>query len=148
MNNQLKLLSFGLLLIGVILGTGGCKDIPSILTMSYDSVELTTSESSVIINELIPIINERYAPAKTSFYLHRNDTVFANALEDRLRENGYCVAVKERKHPLAFYYAITPVKEKLLVRIQIGETIQIGRLYRKDNNTLVPDSGIIIRKDL
>lgn len=129
---------------------GGCATVGP-----WDSQEVAKLEpaaAQMVAGDVVEVLITEYAPGQTTFALANGQPgTFGMALESKLRETGYAIAViGEDKpiHALSMAYVLDEVGQpgtyRVGVRVEPG--YRMDRLYQTDRaGALVPGSGITVR---
>lgn len=140
-------LAFAIAVAGLL---GGCATVGP--WDSQEVAQLKASDARMVAGDVVEVLVTEYAPGQTTFALSNGKPgSFGMALESRLRETGYAVAVDgEEKplHALSLAYVLDELGQPGTYRvgIRVQPTYRMERLYQIDSaGQLVRGSGVTVR---
>ena len=151
--------SYLVLLIAVVL-LSGCAS--SGQWKSQEIAQIKTNDAQMLAEDVVEILLTEYVAGETTFALSSGKTGnFGTAIETKLREVGYAVAVDGEKNPekplsvLNMSYILDELGEagsyRLSVRVEpqnkIGQLYQIEQLYQIDSSGEMMREGVTIRDE-
>lgn len=140
-------LAFAIAVAGLL---GGCATVGP--WDSQEVAQLKASDARMVAGDVVEVLLTEYAPGQTTFALSNGKPgSFGMALESRLRETGYAVAVDgEEKplHALSLAYVLDELGQPGTYRVgvRVQPTYRMERLYQIDSaGQLVRGSGVTVR---
>jgi hypothetical protein len=112
---------------------------------------LTTAECTALVQDLVAGLPPAFAPAQTHLHVlaAASADTLAAPLAQALRDAGYGVASQAEKGAVPLRVQLhAPVEAQLLVRLDVGDTYQWTRLYKRlGQGGLDPLSGPTVRRE-
>ncbi|MCX6131516.1 MAG: hypothetical protein NTX25_20950 [Proteobacteria bacterium] len=135
-------------LVIAMLGLVGCQ------SGYFDLKEAVTPTDELnqrLLKDVATSIQANFLPAKTRFYFPHRKEKLAEALEASLRKYGYAISsdLKSReKSDIQLAYQFSEVEKGLFVlRVSIGEGLQINRLYSEaKDGEFIAAGPLLMRK--
>lgn len=109
---------------------------------SFDSAQLSAGTARIIADDMVVKLTETIGPGTRTLLLKTDKSLFAKAVEEALRTQGYAVAFEADSSgtnlvPLA--YTISQTGTAVMVRISTSE-VELARSYAADGTPVSPVS--------
>lgn len=120
-----------------------------LLISTAETVSLQPGEADVIAMDLAGMLEQHFAPGKTTFTLQKPASgVLGPVLEGKLRDAGYGVGVDPAQatgDAVEIAYLVDRYDQSYVVRVQAGQGYEVSRLYRNRDGNFMPASGFSLR---
>ena len=120
-----------------------------LMISTAEAVSLRPAEAEHIAQDLAGMLEQHFAPGKTTFALRQSPTgVLGPVLEGKLRDAGFGVSVDPTKRvsdAVQIAYLVDRYDQTYVVRVQAGQDYEMSRLYHRKDGNFQAASGISLR---
>lgn len=127
----------------------GCQTLglgSSSVLVSADHAQVSTAAAAVVAEDLVGRLAEMVGPGTGTISIEPDNSPFAAALEQSLRDWGYAVAVDqeaEGENIIPVAYVIDTFEDSILARLSTN-TVDLGRAYALTATGATPTSPLSV----